>query len=52
MSGTARSTLAALGLGVSVNALFGVDSSSVTGQSPDAGTLVEPGSTVTVSAWP
>ncbi len=50
--GDARSTLAALGLGLSVHALFGVDSSIVSGQSPDAGTLVQPNSTVTVTAWP
>jgi len=32
--------------------LFGGDNSYVTGQSPDRGQLVEPGSTVQVSAWP
>ena len=50
--GDARATLEGLGLGLTVHALFGVDSSIVSGQSPDAGTLVEPNSTVTVTAWP
>jgi serine/threonine-protein kinase len=50
--GQARSTLAGLGLGMDVRALFGSDGSTVTGQSPDPGTLVQPGSTVTVDAWP
>jgi serine/threonine-protein kinase len=50
--GQARSTLAGLGLQVDVRALFGSDGSSVTGQSPDPGALVSPGSTVTVDAWP
>ena len=50
--GDARGTLSALGLGLEVHALFGMNISGVTGQSPDPGTLVAPGATVTVSAWP
>jgi len=47
-----RQALADLGLQQQVSALFGGDNSYVTGQSPDRGQLVEPGSTVQVSAWP
>jgi len=49
--GEARSTLTGLGLGIDVQSVFGQDSSPVVGQQPEAGSRVEPGSTVVVGAW-
>jgi serine/threonine-protein kinase len=48
----ARNALEQLGLQVQVFAFFGADGSTVTDQRPDAGDLVEPGSTVQITAWP
>jgi serine/threonine-protein kinase len=49
--GDARSTLAGLGLDIDVQSVFGQDSSPVIGQQPEAGSRVQPGSTVLVGAW-
>ena len=46
----ARETLAKLGLRAEVNQLFGGGSSRVYGQSPGAGSRLEPGSVVQLSA--
>lgn len=50
--GQARETLDGLSLDIRVRALFGSSGSAVTGQEPKAGTLLAPGSTVRVDAWP
>lgn len=51
-AGSARNILTSLGLDIHVRSLFGSDRAIVTDQDPESGVLVEPGSTVTVSAWP
>ncbi len=48
----AEQQLAALGLSLSVSALFGASDATVWDQSPGAGGRVEPGGTVGVSAFP
>ncbi len=48
----AQRTLDRLGLKMSVSSLFGGDGSSVYDQNPGAGARVEPGGTVTISAFP
>lgn len=48
----ARDILTDAGLDVRVRSLFGSDGAIVTSQDPQAGTLVEPGSTVRLDAWP
>jgi serine/threonine-protein kinase len=48
----AKNAASGLGLQIDVHALFGMGASRVTGQNPAAGTLVAPGSTVSISAWP
>ena len=50
--GTARQQLAAAGLDIEISSLFGASGASVTGQVPSAGSRVQPGSTVIVSAFP
>ncbi len=49
---SAKKALGDAGLEVTVRSLFGSDSAVVTDQQPDRGSLVEPGSTVRLSAWP
>ncbi|MGS0687259.1 Stk1 family PASTA domain-containing Ser/Thr kinase [Nakamurella sp. GG22] len=48
----AEQQAAALGLSLSVSALFGAEDATVWDQSPGAGGRVEPGGTVSVSAFP
>ena len=48
----AEQQVAALGLSLSVSALFGASDATVWDQSPGAGGRVEPGGTVSVSAFP
>ena len=50
--GAARSQLDTLGLVLSVSAMFGSSGASVIDQVPGAGSRVQPGSTVIVSAFP
>jgi beta-lactam-binding protein with PASTA domain len=50
--GQARDQLSPLGLSLKVSAMFGASGASVISQVPLAGTRVEPGSTVLVSAFP